>query len=266
MRADRLPAIFVSHGAPTLPFEQVPAREFLQSLGREYSDVSAVLCISAHWQTREPAVGAVQRPETIHDFSGFPEALYRIRYPAAGSPLLADRVVDLLYGAGLSCRPDQVRGIDHGTWIPMMLMYPDGHVPVVQVSIQQHLDPAAHYTVGRALAPLRDEGVLILGSGGAVHPLGYADLQEGADPDPWAIAFNDWLNRAVTAGDHDALIHFHEEAPYPARAHPYPDHFMPLLTIAGTAGPGAKGTILHQSWDLGGLEMGAFAFQGDRIA
>ncbi|ACL17844.1 DODA-type extradiol aromatic ring-opening family dioxygenase [Methanosphaerula palustris] len=260
MTSGRLPAIFVSHGAPTLPFEQIPARTFLQELGREYSDLSAVLCISAHWQTREPAVGTVLHPETIHDFSGFPDELYRIQYPATGSPPLADRVAGLLQGAGLPCRTDQTRGIDHGTWVPMMLMYPDARVPVVQLSIQQHLDPATHYAVGRALAPLQDEGVLIIGSGGAVHPLGYANLREGADPDPWAIAFNDWLNRAVTTGNHDALLHFQEQAPYPARAHPYPDHFMPLLTIAGTAGPGAKGTILHQSWDLGDLGMGAFAF------
>lgn len=274
MRADRLPGIFVSHGAPTLPLEQVPARKFLQRLGRNYSDVSAVLCISAHWQTREPVVSAALHPETIHDFSGFPDELYRIQYPAVGSPPLAARVARLLRGAGLPCGTDQGRGIDHGTWVPMMLMYPDAHVPVVQLSIQQHLDPTAHYAVGRALAPLREEGVLVLGSGGAVHPLGYADLREGADPDPWAVAFNDWLNQAVTAGDHDPLLHFREQAPYPTRAHPYPDHFMPLLTIAGTAGPGTKGTILHQSWDLGDLGMGAFAFEevkgqeslADRIA
>jgi 4,5-DOPA dioxygenase extradiol len=202
-------------------------------------------------------------PATIHDFSGFPGELYGITYPAPGDPGLARRVAGLVEAAGLPCDTDTGRGLDHGTWIPMMLMYPDAGIPVVQLSIQGHLDPASHLALGEALVPLRHEGVLVMGSGGAVHPLGDPTLAlgEGYPTDRRAIAFNDWLDRAVTSGDTESLVRYRELAPSAVHAQPYPDHFMPLLAALGAAGPGAKGTRIHQSWWWGNLGMGAYEFR-----
>ncbi|WAC05959.1 MAG: class III extradiol ring-cleavage dioxygenase [Methanoregula sp.] len=262
MSMETLPTVFVSHGAPTLSLENVPARKFLVELGTRYRNVKAVLCISAHWNTAAPAVNSVAMPETIHDFYGFPSELYQITYPAHGSPGLAGRAAALLNDAGLSGDIDTSRGLDHGAWVPLRLMFPTADVPIVQLSIQRHLDPARHVALGEAIEPLRHEGVLVLGSGGAVHPLGdpTASLGPGAPTDAWAIEFNEWLIKAVTKGDREALIHYRTLAPYATHAHLYPDHYMPLLAAFGAAGPGVRGTVLHQSWDLGDLGMGAYEF------
>jgi 4,5-DOPA dioxygenase extradiol len=263
MDQDRLPALFVSHGAPTLILEDIPARAFLGALGRQYRHAKSVLCISAHWNLPEARVNSAGHPETIHDFYGFPQELYAIRYPARGSPALAGRVESLLREAGIGCSTDTARGLDHGAWVPLKLMFPAADIPVAQLSILSSLDPAAHYDMGRALEGLRDEGVLILCSGGAVHPLGdpTASLGVGAPTEPWAVEFNDWLADAVTRGDTDRLIGYRTIAPHAGRAHPYPDHYMPLLVALGAAGPGAKGTVIHHSWDLGDLGMDAYAFR-----
>ena len=262
MSRTRPATLFVSHGAPTLIREEIPARAFLQSLGTRFTGISGVLCISAHWNLAVPTVNAVERPETIHDFYGFPPSLYRIQYPARGSPALAGRVAGLLNGAGITCATDTARGLDHGAWVPLMLMFPAADVPVVQLSIQRALDPARHLALGAALAGMRDEGVLVMGSGGAVHPLGNpaASLGEGAPTDPWAEAFNEWLAGAVTHGDREALVRYRTRAPAAEQAHPYPDHYMPILTALGAAGPGAQGTRIHHSWDLGDLGMDAYTF------
>ncbi len=264
MTPGSLPTLFISHGAPTLPLEQgVPAREFLAGLGEQYPAPEAVLCISAHWNTPRPAVNAVTRPATIHDFSGFPRELYEITYPAPGSPDLARRAAGLVAAAGIPCDTDTGRGLDHGAWVPLMLMYPGAGTPVFQLSIQGHLDPARHIALGEAIAPLRHEGVLVIGSGGAVHPLGdpTVALGEGVPTDAWAVAFNDWLNRAVTTGDRESLVRYRSLAPSAIHAQMYPDHFMPLLVALGAAGPHAKGTIIHQSWYWGNLGMGAYVFR-----
>ncbi|HEY5526048.1 MAG TPA: class III extradiol ring-cleavage dioxygenase [Candidatus Anoxymicrobiaceae bacterium] len=260
MAEGSLPALFVSHGAPTLPLEQIPAREFLAGLGTRYPDAKAVLCVSAHWATRAPAVSAVDTPETIHDFYGFPAPLYEMRYPVSGVPDLAPRVAALLRDAGISCDLDRKRGLDHGAWVPLMLMFPDADVPAFQLSIQGHLDPARHLALGQAIAPLRREGVLVMGSGGAVHPLGYAVLGPGEKTDGWAEDFYAWLRDAVERGDTSSLIDYKRLAPFPQRAHPYPDHYMPILTAMGAAGSGAKGEVIHQSWQWGDLGMAAFEF------
>ncbi|AEG19366.1 DODA-type extradiol aromatic ring-opening family dioxygenase [Methanobacterium paludis] len=259
-----LPTLFVSHGAPTLSIEDIPAREFLKGLGSRYPEVSAVLCISAHWNTKNPEVTAVEKPETIHDFYGFPEELYTIKYPVKGEPELAERTADLINKAGFSCDIDGQRGLDHGAWVPTRLMYPKADVPVVQLSIQSHLDPKRHYLLGKAIEELNHEGVLILGSGGAVHPLGYAPLGPGARTDDWAMDFDKWLTDAVTRGDVEQLENYSQLAPYPQRAHPYPDHFMPLLVALGAAGSGARGKIIHHSWYWGDLGMAAYEFNSDK--
>ena len=261
MNKNLLPPIFISHGAPTLPLEEIPAREFLMKLGSHYRNIEAVLCISAHWQTVIPTVNAVEEPETIHDFYRFPEELYQIEYPAKGDPELANDVAGLIKDSGLSCDINHERGLDHGAWVPMMLMFPNADIPIVQLSIQSHLDPNQHMKLGRAIEELRIHNVLIIGSGGAVHPLGYPGFHFGGETDQWAIEFDDWLTDAVIRGDEKLLINYRNLAPYPERAHPYPDHYMPLVATYGAAGDGAKGKVIHHSWYAGDLGMAAYQFQ-----
>jgi 4,5-DOPA dioxygenase extradiol len=260
MSKKSLPTVFISHGPPSLLLEDIPAREFLKDLGKKYSEVNAVLCISAHWMTSKPTVNSVKQHETIHDFYGFAPELYQIEYIARGEPELAQRTANLIKNRGKSCEMDHNRGLDHGAWVPLMLMFPDAEVPVLQLSIQQHMDPEKHYAIGKAIEPLRHEGILILGSGGAVHPLGYAPLRPGAITDSWAHDFESWLTKSVNEGDYSAILNYDLVAPYPERAHPYPDHFMPLITTMGAAGEAAKGNVIHHSWYWGDMGMDAYEF------
>jgi 4,5-DOPA dioxygenase extradiol len=255
------PSVFVSHGAPTLILTPCPARDFLANLGASLGRPTAILCVSAHWESRAPAVSAAERPETVHDFYGFPEPLYRLRYPAPGAPALADRAATLLGTAGLACKRDPAQGLDHGAWVPLMLMYPEADIPVAQLAVNMPLGPAHHLALGRALAPLRDEGVLILGSGGATHNLReFGGLPLDAPPLPHVRAFDDWLGRTAEAGDEAALVDFLHTAPEPRRVHPREEHFLPFFVAFGAGGPGAAGRRLHDSFNYGMLSMAAFAF------
>jgi 4,5-DOPA dioxygenase extradiol len=256
-----LPAVFISHGSPMLVFEDIPARGFIAGLGARLGRPRAVLCVSAHWETARPTVSAAPQPETIHDFYGFPPELYALRYAAPGAPELAERAAALLRAAGLSAAIDPARGLDHGAWNPLMLMYPDADIPVTQLSIQTGQSPEHHFRVGRALAPLRAEGVLVLASGGAVHNLRqfHVDRERAA---PWAIAFDDWLAAAVAAGDINALLGWRERVAESRQAQPSDDHFLPLFVAlgAGTCNGATTGTALHRSFAHGSLSMAAFAW------
>ena len=192
-----MPTIFVSHGSPMLILEDVPARAFLASLGKLLPKPKAIIAVSAHWDTDVPAVSLARKPSTIHDFYGFPEALYRLRYDAKGAPELAERVAKLTGAAH-----DPHRGLDHGAWVPAMLAWPDADIPVFQLSVQPNESPAHHIALGRKLGPLREEGVLVMGSGSATHNL--RALVRGAreaEPEPWAKAFDDWLADTLEKGD-----------------------------------------------------------------
>ncbi len=261
MGKKQLTTVFVSHGAPNLPFEEIPARNFFTHLGTKFKDFNAILCISAHWETVKPTLNAVEVNKTIHDFYGFGPELYDINYPVAGAPELAEQTHDLIIDSGIPCELDFTRGLDHGAWIPMLLMFPDLEMPVFQLSIQEHLDPIKHMELGCAISSLRNEKVLILGSGGAVHPLGYAPLHPGATTDKWAVEFNEWLKNTVLNGNMKSLVDYKNRSPYPERAHPYPDHFMPLITAMAAAGDEAEGKIIHDSWYWGDLGMGAYEFK-----
>jgi len=213
-----LPTLYISHGSPMLAIEDGVGRAFLRSLGVLLPRPRAILCITAHWETDQPCLSSAAQPQTIHDFLGFPPALYRLRYPAPGAPDLARRAAHLLGVAGLAVRSDEQRGLDHGTWSALSLAYPEADVPVVQLSVQNARDGRHHLQVGRALRPLRAEGVLILGSGSAVHNL--RELARGRDAPvaDWAQAFDDWLAARVTAGDLAALADYRRLAPQAARA------------------------------------------------
>jgi 4,5-DOPA dioxygenase extradiol len=258
---NRQPAIFVSHGSPTMPLEKSAANDFLRSLGPMLGRPKAILMVSAHWDTDRPKVSGVARPETIHDFYGFPPELYRMRYPAPGSPKLAERVDELLRGQGIPVDIDPDRGLDHGAWTPLILAYPQADIPVTQLSIQSRLGPDHHVKLGEALRPLRDEGVLIIASGGATHNLRELSRQRGnPSPQGWAAEFNDWLAEALQSRRTDDLVHYRERAPQAVRNHPTDEHLIPLYVALGAGDPGGTTQRLHSSIESGVISMDAYRF------
>ena len=256
-----LPVLFISHGAPTLPLEDSPARHFIAALGKELPKPRAILAISAHWETARPTVSTAEQPETIHDFHGFPQALYAMRYPAPGAPHLARRVVELLGSRNIAATTDAARGLDHGAWTPLTLMFPHADIPVTQLSIQSHEGPAHHWRVGEALRPLREEGVLVVASGSATHNLREFRANAGDDePASWALAFGEWLAQTVEHGRTGDLLSYRERAPEAARNHPTDEHLLPIFVAAGAAAPGARGKRIHSSYAYGVIGMDAYVF------
>jgi 4,5-DOPA dioxygenase extradiol len=263
MNATIFPSVFVSHGAPTLAIEEGETVAFLQRLGAELGRPRTILCVSAHWATQVPTVSAAPQPETIHDFGGFPEALYRMRYDAPGAPGVAARVAELLKEAGLDCEVSPRRGLDHGAWIPLKLMYPEADIPVTQLSVQPHAGPAAHFRMGQVIAPLRFEGVLILATGGLVHNL--SAISRDQRPPLWAAQFDDWMYRKIEDGQYEELLRYRQLAPGAAEAHPTEEHLLPLFVAMGAgsataSGEGARGESLHRGWTHGSLSMAAYRF------
>lgn len=258
-----LPALFVSHGAPTFPLTDVPARQFLEHLGADlHQRPRAILVISAHWETAVPSVTASSVNETIHDFSGFPAELYGIRYAAPGSAWLVDRVAGLIETAGGTVARVPARGLDHGAWVPLRLVYPDADVPVVQLSVQTAMGPDYHYKLGQWLAPLRADGVLIVGSGSFTHDL--SSFREyyhalNAPAPAWVDAFADWMIAAIAEDRIDDLLAYRTRAPQAVRNHPTEEHLLPLFVALG-AGGGGRSEHLHASTTHGVLRMDAFAF------
>ncbi|QIM53110.1 dioxygenase [Hydrogenophaga crocea] len=253
---NRLPTVFISHGAPTFALEPGRAGPALAALGRALPRPRAVLVVSPHWMSTVPLVGTASRPETVHDFGGFPAALYRLQYPVSGAPAEAQRAFDLLVAAGWSPRSDAQRGLDHGAWVPLMHLYPEADVPVFQVSLPARLDSASAWALGQALAPLADEGVLIVGSGSLTH-----NLYEFRAGDPreaaYAREFSDWVREAVLQRDDERLLHTLSRAPHAQRAHPTTEHFLPLLVAAGAAAPQRAVSVIE-----GGIEHGVLAMDG----
>ncbi|HEX4943968.1 MAG TPA: class III extradiol ring-cleavage dioxygenase, partial [Usitatibacteraceae bacterium] len=253
------PSLFISHGAPTLALANNFFTHSWAELGVVLGRPESILVVSAHWDTPFPAVTAAARLETIHDFSGFPEELYRVRYSPPGATELGGRVTELLAAAGLPPATDPDRGIDHGGWVPLRWMYPDADIPVTQLSVQSARGTRHHLGLGRALAPLRAEGVLILASGGIVHNLGELDWDaRAARPFPWAVAFNDWMAAKVEGGAIDELADYRRLAPQSERAHPTEDHLVPFFVALGAGGLPARRMAL--GFDMGSLGMDCYAF------
>lgn len=259
-----LHSLFLSHGSPMTPLLDIPARHFLAGLGATMDRPRAILVASAHWDTDAPEVNGVAVNDTIHDFYGFPRPLYALRYPAPGDPALAARVLDLLAAAGLTGSIDRRRGLDHGAWVPLLLAYPEADIPVVQLSVQPALGPAHHLALGRAIAALRGEGVLVIGSGSWTHDL-RRGLRAAIDaPDtPDVVAFCDWMNTALTEGRTADLLDYRKLAPYGAEQHPTEEHLLPLFVAMGAAMNGvgaATAERIHVSGTYGFLRMDSYAF------
>jgi 4,5-DOPA dioxygenase extradiol len=258
-----LPSIFVSHGAPTFAIEPGLAGAQLRALGRALAKPKAVVVVSPHWMTRSVEITAAAQPETVHDFGGFPRALYAIQYPAPGAPELAARAAQVLQANGIAASLDTKRGLDHGAWVPLLFLYPDADVPVVQVSIPFDTDAAKAFELGRALAPLAQEGVLIVGSGSLTHNL-YEFRTGEAQEAAYAREFSEWIRQAVLDGDVERLVHALERAPHAQRAHPTTEHFLPLLVAAGAAPSVTSATVLDGGIQHGVLAMESYVF-GERV-
>ena len=256
------PTLFVSHGSPMLALQDSPARRFLQTLGQSLPRPRAIAMVSAHWESlHAPAVSLAAQPETLHDFGGFPPALYELTYPAPGAPAVAEEVAAAFETAGIAALRDPDRGLDHGAWVPLRLMIPDADVPVLQISVLHQGGPAAHWQLGQALSRLRQEGILLIGSGSLTHNL-YEFRGQALDaPAPaWVTDFADWMHARLESGDTQALLNYRSQAPWATRNHPSEEHLMPLFVALGAAGTAATARRLHASVEHGVLAMDVYAF------
>ena len=256
-------SLYISHGSPMTALQPGLTGARLAELAAALPRPQAIVIASAHWLSRSPQVGSAVAPPTIHDFRGFPAPLYEMRYPAPGAPALAERVAHLLGQAGLAATVHPERGLDHGTWVPLRLLYPDADIPVVPISIQPELGPAHHYALGHALAPLRDEGVLLIGSGSITHNLhdlgtGYSDERQA----PYVKPFIEWIEQKLVASDIAALLDYRRQAPFAKRAHPTDEHLLPLFVALGAAGAQAHAQRIDAGIDMGLLAMDIYHFDG----
>lgn len=253
---ERMPALYLSHGAPPLADDPVWPGE-LAAWSAGLPRPTAILMVSAHWEQAPIALGATTTVPLVYDFWGFPEHYYQVRYPAPGAPALAEAVRGLLRGSGTPVRDEQDRGLDHGAYVPLAEMFPAADVPVLQVSMPT-LDPKQLLEIGRRLAPLRDEGVLIVGSGFFTHNL--AALRYSGGVPSWSAEFDDWGRRALDAQDLDALLDFAHKAPAGRLAHPRTEHFAPLFVTLGAAGAdlAAQRSVIDGFW--GGLARRSVQF------
>ncbi len=254
------PALFISHGAPTFALEPGLLGQRLRALAPRLGEIRAVLVVSAHWQSRNARVMTTVSPETLHDFGGFPPELYRLKYPAPGAPGLAREAGRVLAADGFQVGEDPERGLDHGAWVPLMHLLPEAAVPVFQVSMPYDLATAGAWRLGRALQPLRDSGVLIVGSGSLTHNL-YEVRHNGSDSEPYVREFAAWVRDAVLSRDTDRLIRYRRIAPHAERAHPTEEHYLPLLVALGAGGAGdASPEVIEGGMTYGVLSMDSYGW------
>ncbi|AOE64717.1 class III extradiol ring-cleavage dioxygenase [Pseudomonas corrugata] len=253
-----LPSLFISHGSPMLALEPGDSGPALARLAAQLPRPTAIVIVSAHWESSELLVSANPQPRTWHDFGGFPPALYQVQYPAPGEPELAARVADLLNAAHLPARLDVQRPSDHGVWVPLSLMYPQADIPVVQVSLPSDQGPVLQTRVGQALASLRQQDILLIGSGSITHNLRDLDWNAGPESvEPWAKGFRDWIVEKLAADDEAALHDYRRQAPNAVRSHPSDEHLLPLYFARGA---GARFSVVHEGFTMGTLGMDIYRF------
>lgn len=253
-----LPSLFISHGSPMLALQPGASGPALARLAAALPRPKAIVVMSAHWESRELLVSASPAPETWHDFGGFPRELFAVQYPAPGDPALAQQIVELLAADGLPARLDHKRPFDHGTWVPLSLMYPTADIPVVQVSLPSHMGPTLQTRIGQALRSLREQGVLLIGSGSITHNLGELDWRAGPESiEPWAREFRDWVVDKLDTQDEAALHDYRRQAPHAVRSHPSDEHLLPLYFARGAGG---QFSVAHQGFTLGALGMDIYRF------
>ncbi|MBL0385696.1 dioxygenase [Tumebacillus sp. ITR2] len=255
-----MPTFFLGHGSPMIAIEESPYVEFLQRLVSSLERrPKAVVLFSAHWEAVTQQISRLERYSTIYDFGGFPDALYQIKYEAPGDIALADEIADLLQQAGISSIHNPTRGLDHGAWVPLRHLFPEADIPVVAMSVNSRLTGDGHYLIGKALAALRAQDVLIIGSGGTVH--NFSTMKFGGGPtDEWAVTFDEWVTRQIQDWNYESLANARTEHPYGAYAAPTPEHYIPLLYAMGAADETRKGTRIYDGYQLGNLSLNCWKF------
>jgi len=259
MKTNHLPTLFVPHGAPTFILEPGAAGAALAGVAQHLGKPQAVLMVSAHWDTVVPTLSVACRPETLHDFYGFPQALYSIRYPAPGAARWAMEARSLLEEAGFEVELDPKRGLDHGAWVPLKLMYPDASVPVLVMSVQSRLGAEHHYRLGRALAPLAATGVLVIGSGNLTHNLGHFGRVQGGVP-AYVTEFQRWVGEKLQSHDTAALLDYRAQCEVARQAHPTDEHWLPFYVALGAAGQAFDAELLYRGVEHQMLAMDSYAF------
>lgn len=257
----RMPSLFVSHGSPETALRDTPASRFLKGLGANLPRPKAILVASAHWETMSPVVATGTSPATIYDFGGFDPRLRQISYAAPGGVDVSLQAGRLLQKAGFEVAADAKHGWDHGVWVPLHLIFPDHDIPVAQVSIQPYQDPRYHARIGDALRPLRDEGVLIIGSGALTHNLAAFRGQPVDAPAPqWVSEFADWMDVTLTGGDRQQALDYRSKAPHAALNHPEDEHLLPLYVALGATAADESITRAHASYEHAVLAMDVYKF------
>ncbi|WP_405130968.1 class III extradiol ring-cleavage dioxygenase [Paenibacillus sp. FSL H8-0317] len=255
-----MPSLFIAHGAPSLALEENAYTEFVQKLGEELPKPKAIVFFSAHWESTTQLVSSVANYETIYDFGGFQPELYQIKYPAQGQAETTAEVERLFTEAGISVQTDDVRGLDHGAWVVLRLLYPDADIPVVALSVNRYLTGEQQYQVGQALASLREQDILVIGSGGTVHNLRRLNW-ESDGVDPWASEFDNWLHDKLVSWDTESLFSYDKLAPSAKAAVPTPEHFVPLLLAMGAGDQNKRATLLFKTYQYGNLSLSCWKFE-----
>ncbi|UJF32683.1 dioxygenase family protein [Paenibacillus hexagrammi] len=254
-----LPSFYMAHGAPSLAIEEHAYTDFLKILASQLPKPEAIVVFSAHWESAIQQIGAAVRPETIYDFSGFSKELYEITYPAKGSLPLSLHIKSLFEAEGIACEINDQRGLDHGVWALLHILYPDADIPVVPLSVNPNLAMEEHYRIGSAVAKLKEHNVLIVGSGGTVHNLRKLD-RSAIKPQRWAVQFDEWLAEQLETWNLEALFDYMNRAPFAKEAVPTREHLVPLLLAMGAAEPNDRAKLLHRSYQMGTLSLSCWMF------
>jgi 4,5-DOPA dioxygenase extradiol len=258
-----MPSLFICHGAPSLAIEKNDYTDFLNTLSHQFAKPTAIVIFSAHWENDvQSFTDTDDQYETIYDFHGFPEELHRIKYPAHGCRETASKLRKMFEANGIAVNSEATRGLDHGAWVILHLMYPEANVPVIEVSINPKLSPKEQYKIGQSITALREENILIIGSGATVHNLRMLewDNRDSDNPTSWAEEFDDWIVDKVEKWDLDALFAYEALAPHARLAIPRNEHFVPLFIAMGSADDHKKTRLLHRSYDYGTLSMICYRF------
>ncbi len=253
---ERMPALFIGHGSPMNAIETNEYAKAWEALGKQLTKPKAILSVSAHWFTKGTRITDAEKPRMVYDMYGFPDALYRVAYQPEGAPELARKAITLISKA---VTVDNSWGIDHGTWSVLCRMFPDADIPVFQLSVDANADAQTHFQIGRELAPLREEGVMIFGSGNVVHNLSRVNW-EMAGGYPWATAFDQYIKNQMVSGNYDGVLQYKKAGPSAAQAFYTPDHFNPLLYVLGAADEKDKLMVFNDSCTLGALSMTSYLF------
>ncbi|MBM7566265.1 DODA-type extradiol aromatic ring-opening family dioxygenase [Paenibacillus sacheonensis] len=254
-----MPSYFFAHGAPSIVLEDNEYTKLLKQFKDHSPKPRAIVLFSAHWEESIQTVSAAPAYETIYDFGGFQDELYRMTYPARSDESLVERIQSLFTKQGIENVRNEQRGLDHGAWAVLKLLYPEADIPVVALSVNRHLPLAQQYEIGKALAALREQDVLLIGSGGTVHNLRKLNWRsEGIDR--WAEQFDDWIQEKLEMWDTEALFQYRELAPHAQEAVPTSEHFIPLLLAMGTGDAGRSARLLHRSYQYGNLGLSCWQF------